>query len=92
MCVLSSAGSCGTVMAVSYTHLIMDNLYSKDIEDKKMLSEKCLELYLSQLEEAVKSGATAETEIFLPMTYNGDGGWHMEINDKICLLYTSRCV
>jgi hypothetical protein len=62
---------------------IMDNLYSKDIEDKKMLSEKCLELYLSQLEEAVKSGATAETEIFLPMTYNGDGGWHMEINDKI---------
>lgn len=62
---------------------IMDNLYSEDIEDKRALSEKCIELYLFQLETAAESGSTVETEIFLPMIYNGAGGWHMEINDAI---------
>ena len=62
---------------------IMENLYSEDIEDKEKLADKCLELYVTELEEAAGEEADFEATVFVPMTDNGYYGWNVIISDEL---------
>jgi len=62
---------------------IMENLYSEDIEDKEKLADKCLELYVTELEEAAGEEADLEETVFIPMTDNGYYGWNIMMSDEL---------
>lgn len=61
---------------------IMDNLYSESIEDKKKLNDKCLDIYIKELEKAAKGEPDLEQTIFIPMFDNGSYGWNVELSNK----------
>jgi len=61
---------------------IMDNLYSEGIEDKKKLNDKCLDIYIKELEKAAKGEPDLEQTIFIPMFDNGSYGWNVELSNK----------
>ena len=62
---------------------IMENLYSEDIEDKEKLADKCLELYVTELEASAEEEADFETTVFVPMTDNGYYGWNIVMSDEL---------
>ena len=62
---------------------IMENLYSEDIEDKEKLADKCLEIYVTEIEEAAGEEADFEATVFVPMTDNGYHGWNIIMSDEL---------
>lgn len=62
---------------------IMENLYSEDIEDKEKLADKCLELYVTELEEAAGEEADFEETVYVPMVDNGYHGWNIIMSDEL---------
>ncbi len=62
---------------------IMKNLYSDDIEDKDKLANKCLELYVTELEEAAGEEADFEEAVYVPMVDNGYHGWNIIMSDEL---------
>lgn len=62
---------------------ITSNLYSDDVTDKEKLADKCLEIYLDELEAASEGDKTVENTIYLPLVSNGHYGWNVVLNDEI---------
>lgn len=67
---------------VSYDY-ITDNLYNENIADKEKLNEKCLELYVEQVEKAAENGAVTETTVYVPMIDDGYYGWNILMTDEL---------
>lgn len=61
---------------------IMDNLYSETVKDKKKLNDKCLELYIKELEKAAKGEPDLEQTIYIAMFDDGNYGWNVELSNK----------
>lgn len=62
---------------------IVDNLYSDKVADKGALNDKCLELYVNQIEKAADKGAEFETVVYVPMIDNGYYGWNIIVTDEL---------
>ena len=62
---------------------IMKNLYSEDIEDKDKLADKCLELYVTEIEAAAGEEADFEATVYVPMVDNGYHGWNVIMSDEL---------
>ena len=62
---------------------IVDNLYSDKIADKDALNDKCLELYVKQIEKAADEGSEFETVVYVPMVDNGYYGWNIIVTDEL---------
>lgn len=61
---------------------VMDNLYSKDIEDKEKLGRQCLKIYEKQVAEAAEKEDRTSVEIYMAMEDDGDNSWRMILNDE----------
>lgn len=68
--------------SASYKY-VMDNLYDEEVTDKTHLNEKCLDIYIEQLEKSASAGAAESTDIFIPMESDGYYGWRLLLNDDI---------
>lgn len=62
---------------------ITENLYDEDITDREALSEKCLEIYVEQLEEEAEEGDLTERTIYLPMKETEHHSWDILLDDDI---------
>lgn len=62
---------------------IVDNLYNDKIADKDALNDKCLELYVKQIEKAADKGTEFETVVYVPMIDNGYYGWNIIVTDEL---------
>ena len=60
---------------------VTEHLYDENITDKDWLNEKCLDIYVSQIEKVAKAGKTHEETIYLPLTGNGYNGWNAILED-----------
>ena len=67
--------------AVSYDY-VTSNLYSETVEDKQKLNEKCLEIYVEQVEKAAKKKPKHTATIYIPMLSNGSNGWDALATDE----------
>ena len=61
---------------------ITEHLYDEDITDKKKLNDKCLDIYVSQIEDVAKAGKTEEHTVYLPMYSDGYNGWNVEVDEE----------
>lgn len=61
---------------------ITENLYDEDITDKEKLNDKCLDIYVSQIEKVAKAGKTGEHTVYLPMYSDGYNGWNVEVDEE----------
>lgn len=61
---------------------IMDNLYSDTVKNKKKLNDKCLELYIKELQKAAKGEPDFEEVIYISMFDDGNYGWNAELSNK----------
>ena len=60
---------------------VTEHLYDENITDKDWLNEKCLDIYVSQIEKVAKAGKTHEETIYLPLTSDGYNGWNAILED-----------
>ena len=60
---------------------VTEHLYDENITDKDWLNEKCLDIYVSQIEKVSKAGKTHEETIYLPLTSDGYNGWNAILED-----------
>ena len=68
--------------AASYAY-VTGNLYSDTVEDKQKLNEKCLELYVEEVEKAAKKKPKHKSVIYIPMLSNGSNGWDVLVKNKM---------
>ena len=61
---------------------VTDHLYDENITDKDWLNDKCLDIYVSQIEKVAKAGKTHEETIYLPLTSDGYNGWNAVLDDE----------
>ena len=61
---------------------ISEHLYDEATTDKKKLNEKCLDIYVSQIEKVAKAGKTSEHTIYIPMFSDGYNGWNAQLDDE----------
>lgn len=62
---------------------VMNNLYDDKVTNKKLLSKKCLEIYVDQIEKDAKKETSLEKKIYIPMIEDGYGGWKLLLNKGI---------
>ena len=62
---------------------VMEHLYDENISDKDYLNDKCVSIYVKQLEKTASKGKTVEKEIFIPMEDDGYYGWRIVLDDGI---------
>ena len=62
---------------------VTGNLYDEDITDKKKLAEKCLDIYVSEIESRAEKGKTKTSTIYIPMRSDGYNGWNIDLDDEI---------
>jgi len=60
---------------------VTEHLYDENITDKDWLNEKCLDIYVSQIEKVAKAGKIHEETIYLPLTSDGYNGWNAILED-----------
>ena len=64
----------------SYAY-ITDHLYDEDIVDKEKLNDKCLDMYVSQIEKVAKAGKTRKRSLYLVLRDNGYNGWTLQVDN-----------
>ena len=62
---------------------ITGNLYEEEVTDREALSEKCLEIYVDELEKIAEDGELTERTIYLPMKENRHHSWDVLLDDEI---------
>ena len=62
---------------------VTENLYDEDITDKKKLNNKCMSIYVDQIEKTAKNGKLKEDTIYLPMEDDGHNQWNVLLNDEV---------
>ena len=62
---------------------VTGNLYDEDITDKEKLAEKCLDIYVSEIESRAEKGKTKASTIYIPMRSDGYNGWNIDLDDEI---------
>lgn len=65
----------------SYDYVV-DNLYSKNIE-KQVLNEKCLQIYVDEVERASKSKQTVEQTLTIQLKANDYKKWDITVEDAL---------
>ncbi len=64
----------------SYAYLT-DHLYDEDIVDKAVLNDRCLDIYVSEIEKIAKAGKRKDHSLYFVLKDNGYNGWKLQVDD-----------